>query len=85
MTTTTSAPRAHLHKRLARAIWTALVWIAFMRSLWPHGWTASFCWDLALGAAETNDRDGAEHGWLFGRLHTTPAEAVQGELECWSE
>lgn len=79
------ADRAPLHKRAARSVWTFLVWLRFMRELWAYGWTERDCWQLAIGAAEFHKDENDKHGWLVGRWRITPAEAVAGELECWSE
>lgn len=75
-------------RRTRRLIWTFRAFLEFRSRLngdaWMTGvepWPLTIIWTMAQAAAQneadSNDRDG--YRW------DTPAEAVQGELECWDE
>ncbi len=75
-------------RRLRRLIWTFRAFLEFRSRLngdsllnSAEPWPLATLWSMAEAAAQneadSNDRDG--YRW------DTPAEAVQGELECWDE
>jgi hypothetical protein len=68
----------------ARWLWTLMTFFAFSREL-PGDWPITSLWSLAVNSAELHAEDNNVKGWLIGRNRVTPSEAVQGELECWTE
>ena len=74
--------------RLRRLIWTIRCTIEFRRRLngevmyrGPEPWLWSFCWQMAEASAESEADSNDAYGWAW----STPTEAVQNELECWTE
>lgn len=76
-------------RRLRRAVWTLRCFLEYRRRLNGdllcgfayEAWPWATIWQLAEASA-ANQADSNDHQ---GFAWDSPAEAVQGELECWSE
>lgn len=77
-------PRAF--RKLRRAVWTLRCFLEYRRRVNGtipsyESWPCAILWQLAQASANNEADSNDRHGWAWD----SPAEAVQNELECWTE